>query len=188
MDFRVSATEWAGNVTEDVSLDGEIPNVKQVRSIMIDWFFDWLNLRCFIPYRDYFSYLSEFDILIVGWLSVWLIDSLMLYTVSRLFQLSIRVLCLIIGWFMLYWLTSLLYHHIVWFVFFLNWLICAFYEHLFYNYLKCAGVGHSAKTAVNLVASVLLGNSVIMSMGAVSRAVTGAIRESSAAKVIHLHT
>ena len=39
VETRVSATEWAGNVTEDVSLDGGIPNVTQVRSLLIDWVF-----------------------------------------------------------------------------------------------------------------------------------------------------
>ena len=39
VETRVSATEWAGNVTEDVSLDGGIPDVTQVRSLLIDWVF-----------------------------------------------------------------------------------------------------------------------------------------------------
>ena len=50
------------------------------------------------------------------------------------------------------------------------------------------GVGHSAKTARILAANVLQRNNVITSMGAVSVAVTGAIRESSAPKVAHLQT
>ena len=61
------------------------------------------------------------------------------------------------------------------------------YSHLNCYYLQSVGVGHSAKTALNLVASVLLKISVITLMGAVSGAVTRAIKESSAPKVVHLH-
>ena len=50
------------------------------------------------------------------------------------------------------------------------------------------GVRHSAKTARILAANVLPRSNVITSMGAVSPAVTGDIKESSAPKVVHLQT
>ena len=66
--------------------------------------------------------------------------------------------------------------------------ICTFYVHLYCNYLQSVGVRHSAKPARILAANVLPRSSVITSMGAVSPAVTGDIKESSAPKVVHLQT
>ena len=50
-------------------------------------------------------------------------------------------------------------------------------------YLQDARVGHSAKTVRKHVASVLLSNRVIMSMGRVWMAVSGATKECSAKQV-----
>ena len=66
---------------------------------------------------------------------------------------------------------------------FLHYSICL---HLFNDNSKSALVKQLAETVSNPVASVLEWSSVITSMGAVSMAVTGAIRESSAPKVVHL--
>ena len=49
VEFRVSATERVGNVTEGVSLDGEIPNVTQVRSIVIDCLIECLVIYVVFP-------------------------------------------------------------------------------------------------------------------------------------------
>ena len=62
VETRVSATELAGNVTEDVSLDGGIPNVTQVRSIVIDCLIECLVIYVVFPLNISISVLWECNV------------------------------------------------------------------------------------------------------------------------------